>query len=280
MGSDATRSGGRDFRELVRFYLLDHRTYPGKAIDVALLALNLAFVAVFVIETYPLSAATRSLLWDLEVAVSLVFLAEYLLRLYGARDRVGEFFNAYTMVDLIAILPTLSVVLLPVPVAAVNIGFLRVFRIVRVLRFYRFTRDAEFFFGTVSDNALRAMKLLLTVLVLLFVSAGVFYSVEHGVNPDVSTFGDAFYYTVVSLSTVGFGDIVPVTPLGRWITVASILAGIILIPWQASKIIREWASRDKINVTCPNCGLAYHDADASHCKACGHVIYQEYDSRQ
>jgi voltage-gated potassium channel len=267
-------------REVVRFYLLDHRTPLGKAIDVALLGLNLVFVGVFVAETYPLSASARSLLWTLEVAIALVFSAEYLLRLYGARDRATEFFNPYTAVDLIAIVPTLTALVVPLSAVAVDVGFLRVFRVVRVLRFYRFTRDAEFFFGTVSDNALRALKLLLTVQVIFFVSAGLFYSAEHAVNPAIATFGDAYYYTVVTLSTVGFGDILPVTIAGRWITVATILTSIIVIPWQASKIVKEWTYKGKVNVTCPNCGLSYHDPDASHCKSCGHVIYQEFDSRQ
>ncbi|MGQ3411549.1 ion transporter [Natrinema sp. LN54] len=270
--------GTRDFRETVRFYLLDHRTPLGKAIDIALLVLNLVFVAAFVAETYPLSDDLRSLLWGLEVAIAVVFLTEYVLRLYGAEDRFAEFRNPYTMVDLIAILPTFLVAGLPGVATVANVGFLRVVRVVRVLRFYRFTRDAEFFFGTISDNALRALKLLLTVLVLLFVSAGLFYSAEYAANPDVATFGDAFYYVVVALSTVGFGDIVPVTTAGRWITVAAILAGIIVLPWQASKIVREWSHRGTVNVACPNCGLSSHDRDASHCKACGHVIYQEFES--
>lgn len=168
----------------------------------------------------------------------------------------------------------------PVPSGALQIGFLRVLRVVRVLRFYRFTTDAEFFFGTVTDNILRAGKLMLTILVLLFSSAGIFYSVKHTTNPDVMTFGDAFYYAVISLSTTGFGDIIPVTTAGRWVTVGSILAAIIVIPRQAGKFVREWTSREKVNVTCPQCGLEYHEPDASHCKACGHVIYQEFDSRE
>ena len=266
-------------RDVVRFYLLDHRTPPGKAVDIALLALNLVFVGVFVAETYPLPARVEVLLWRAEVAIAFVFLAEYLLRLYGARDRVAEATDPYTVADLIAILPTLVVVALPVPAVAAGAGFLRALRVVRVLRFYRFTRDAEFFFGTVSDNALRAFKLLLTVLVIFFVSAGLFYGVEHAANPDVDTFGDAFYFTVVALSTVGFGDIIPVTGAGRAVTVATILTGIIVIPWQAGRIVREWSSKGKVNVTCPECGLSYHDADASHCKSCGHVIYHEFDSR-
>ncbi|WP_254762223.1 ion transporter [Natrinema marinum] len=275
-----SRARHGDLRQAVRFYLLDHRTWLGKGIDIALLALNLVFVAIFVAETYPLSPSLETLLWNAEIAIAGVFLLEYALRLYGAADRLGEVFNAYTLVDLLAILPTFFVLLWPGAVMVANVGFLRVIRVVRVLRFYRFTKDAEFFFGTVSDNALRALKLLLTVLVLLFVSAGLFYSAEHAVNPAVDTFGDAFYYVVVALSTVGFGDIVPVTAAGRWVTVAAILAGIIVLPWQASKIIREWTRRDKVDVTCPNCGLSAHDRDASHCKACGHVIYQEYDSSE
>jgi voltage-gated potassium channel len=184
-----------------------------------------------------------------------VFGIEYVLRLYGAEDRLAEALNGYTMVDLIAILPTLAVFVAPVSPALLSVSFLRVLRVVRVLRFYRFTADAEFFFGTVSDNTLRGFTLLLTVLVLFFVSAGAFFTVEHRVNPDVSTFGDAFYYTVVAVTTVGFGDIVPMTAAGRWVTVSTIILGIIIIPWQASKIVREWTADDKVNVTCGNCGL-------------------------
>ncbi|WP_276279264.1 ion transporter [Halorussus caseinilyticus] len=277
MAGRATPRDDRDLRESVRFYLLDHQTYLGMAIDVALLALNLAFVGIFVVETYSVSDRTQSLLWQAEVAITGVFLVEYVLRLYGARDRTAEASNPYTVVDLLSILPTLVVLLSPIPSVAADIGFLRVFRVVRVLRFYRFTKDEEFFFGTVEVGTLRAMKLLLTVLVVFFTAAGLFYAAENRANPAIATFGDAFYFTVVALSTVGFGDVVPVTRLGKWVTVSAILAGIILIPWQASRIVRAWTSTEKVDVTCPNCGLSAHDPDASHCKACGHVIYQEYE---
>lgn len=280
MGSRESPRAPSDFRDRVQFYLVDHRTPLGKAIDVWLLVLNLLFVGVFVAQTYSLSATAEAWLWRLEVGIAFVFVIEYVLRLYGARNRLAEFTNPYTMVDLLSVLPTLAVLFLPASVVIVNIGFLRAIRVVRVLRFYRFTEDDEFFFGTVSVGTLRTMKLLLTVLVIFFVSAGLFFSVEHRTNPAVNNFGDAFYYTVVTLTTVGFGDIIPTTWMGRWVTVAGVLTAIILVPWQAGKIVREWTHRGKVNVTCPQCGLSYHDRDASHCKACGHVIYQEYDSRQ
>ncbi|SFR52174.1 ion transporter [Halogeometricum limi] len=266
-----------DARGRVRFYLLDHETRVGKIIDVSLLLLNLAFVAVFVAQTYNISETMRATLWRVEVGIALVFVVEYALRLYGASDRLSEFVNPYTVADLLSVLPTV-LVLLSAPAFITTIGFLRVVRVVRVLRFYRFTRDEEFFFGTVSAGTLRALKLLLTVLVVFFVSAGLFYSAEYQTNPQIGNFGDAFYYVVVALTTVGFGDITPVTQAGRWVTVAAVLAAIVLVPWQAGKIVRAWTAGGHVDVTCPNCGLSKHDPDASHCKACGHVIYQEYES--
>jgi len=281
MDGHGGHSATRTRRDTVRFYLIDHRTTAGKVIDVCLLLLNLVFIGIFVAETYPLSPVQRAALWAAEVAIAAVFVAEYALRLYGARNRLAEATNPYTVVDLLSVLPTFAVFAGPGVVAgAGGLGVLRLLRVVRVLRFFRFTRDEEFFFGTVSVETLRVMKLLVTVAAIFFVSAGLFYDFEHAVNPRVRTFGDAFYFTVVTLSTVGFGDITPATEAGRWVTIAAILAGIILIPWQASKIVREWTHKDKQNVTCPDCGLEYHDADASHCKACGHVIYQEHDSRE
>jgi voltage-gated potassium channel len=281
MGSHAPRPAELTVRELVEFYLLDHETRLGKAIDVALLVLNVVFVSLFVLETYDFAERIRPQLWQLEVFIGLIFLVEYLLRIYGAPSRLAEALNPYTIVDFVTIVPTISVLVLPgITFTALEIGFLRALRIVRFLRFYRFTQDQEFFFGTVSVQQLRVMKLLLTVFTIFFVSAGLFYSFENTVNPGVNNFGDAFYYVVVTITTVGFGDITPMTTGGRWVTVSAILAGIILVPWQISKIVKEWTTREMVNVTCPDCGLEYHDPDASHCKACGHVIYQEFDSRQ
>ncbi|KAB7519714.1 ion transporter [Halosegnis rubeus] len=275
-----TSSAPDSRREQVEFYLLDHETPAGKAVDVGLLVLNLLFVLVLVVDTYPLAPRTEMALLRFEVLVSVVLAAEYVLRIYSASDRVAELFDPYTVIDGVSILPALAVLLVPgLGVGALEVGLLRALRVARVLRFYRFTDDEVFFFGRIEEETLRGLRLLLTVLTIFFISAGLFYAAEHGPNPVVETFGDAFYYVVVTLTTVGFGDIVPVTPLGRWVTVTSILAGVLVVPWQAGRIVREWTTAQKEDVTCPQCGLSYHDPDASHCKACGHVIYQEYDSR-
>ena len=218
----------RSVRERVQFYLLDHETRVGKTVDVSLLVLNVAFLAIVVLETYRVSPLVREALWGLEVGIVFVLSVEYVLRLYGAPDRVSEAFDPYTVVDLLSIVPTLAVLVVPSVTTTLGFGLLRVVRVVRVLSFYRFTRDEEFFFGTVSGETLRVAKLLLTVLTIVFLYAGLFFSFEHRTNPGIATFGDAFYFSVVSLTTVGYGDITPTTSAGRSVTVAAILVGVVV----------------------------------------------------
>ncbi len=275
------KAARHSFREILRFYLIDCKTPLGKFIDVFIIVLNFVICAIVVIETYPVSGATRQVLWKTEVVIVLFFIIEYAARLYGARNRLKRLVDVFSIIDLVAILPTLSLLMLPVFGITPNIDFLRVIRVVRlfrIFRFLRFTADPEFFFGSITNRLLTVVRLVMTVLMIFFISSGLFFHVENHVNPNVRTFGDAFYFTVVALTTVGFGDITPVSESGKWVTVLMILSGIGLIPWQVSRIVREWIRiATKKEAVCQSCGLRYHDKDASHCKSCGHIIYQEYD---
>lgn len=269
------------FRKTLQFYLIDCKTALGKIIDIFIILLNLTICLIIVIETYPVSEATRQLLWQLEVIIVFFFIIEYIARLYAAPSRVRQIVDVYSIIDLVAILPTLSMIFLPLIGITLDIGiigFLRAFRTFRIFRFLRYTADGEFFFGSITTQLLKTTRLFLTVLMIFFISSGLFFWVESGLNPGVKNFGDALYFTVVALSTVGFGDITPVSEAGKWVTVLMILSGIVLIPWQISQIVKEWVRMaTKKETICPKCGLRYHDEDASHCKSCGQVIYQEYD---
>jgi voltage-gated potassium channel len=269
------------FRESLQFYLIDCKTTLGKIIDIFIIFLNLFVCAILVIETYPVSQKIRALLWDLEIIIVVLFIIEYLARLYGAKSRLKQLVNVYSIIDLVAILPTLSLLVLPLFGVTLDFGFIRLIRgirVFRIFRFLRFTADPDFFFGSLNPQILKVVRLFLTIFMIFFISSGLFYYVENNINPGINTFGDAFYFTVVALTTVGFGDITPMSEGGRWVTVLMILSGIIFIPWQVTRIVKEWVRMStKAPVTCPGCGLRYHDQDASHCKSCGHLIYQEYE---
>ncbi|MBW2192851.1 MAG: potassium channel family protein [Deltaproteobacteria bacterium] len=261
--------------------MIDCKTAVGKIIDIFIIFLNLFICLILVIETYPVSEATRRLLWQLEVIIVIFFIIEYVARLYAAQDRFRQLVDIYSIIDLIAILPTLSMIFLPLFGITLDIGFIRfirAFRTFRIFRFLRFTADEDFFFGSITPQLLKVTRLFFIILMIFFISSGLFFYVESSLNSNVQNFGDAFYFTVVALTTVGFGDIIPLSDAGKWVTVLMILSGIVLIPWQISLIVKEWVHMStKKEVICPECGLRYHDEDASHCKSCGHVIYQEYD---
>jgi voltage-gated potassium channel len=252
--------GQMTLRQIIQFYMIDFQTPLGRGIDILIIALNLLVVALFVLNTYEISASQREMLGRLENAVVAIFILEYLLRLYGAPYRWSHVKDIYSIIDLVAILPTLILMALPATFFIHDIKFiqtLRVLTVFRIFRFLRFISQNHLLFGTISQGMINY--------------SGLFYFVENPLNPNVQNFGDAFYFTVVAVSTVGFGDIVPVTQAGRLVTVAMIISGIILIPFQAARIFRAWlmTEQEKKVQICPSCGLDRHDVDARYCKKCG-----------
>jgi len=271
----------RSLRETVNFYMIDFRTPLGRAIDLFIILMNLLVVAVFVLNTYNLSPGTRALLWNLEVAVVGFFIVEYLLRFYGTANRWSYVVDSYSIIDVVAILPTIILIVAPISGFYADIRFvqtIRIFAVFRIFRFLRFVGKDHLLFGAVSLEMLRVVRLVTTILIIFFISSGFFYYAESGVNPLVNDFGDAFYFTVVALSTVGFGDIVPVSGAGRLVAILSIVSGILLIPWQASLVVKEWFKiGSKGMAICYGCGQSEHDLDALYCKRCGKLLKQEQE---
>ncbi len=276
-GQNGGKVGERSFRETVQFYMIDFKTPLGKAIDITIIALNLIAVSIFVLHTYDLSLRQQDMLWRLEIAVVAVFILEYILRLYGAPHRGSHIKDAYSLIDLAAIMPTLILMVMPASSFVYDIRFIQILRVLtvfRIFRFLRFVSKSHMLFGIISQGRINIARLVFSIFIFFFVYSGIFYFVESPLNPKVNNFGDAFYFIVVAVSTVGFGDIVPVTGIGRLTTVVMIISGIILIPFQAARIFRTWISsaREKRVFICSGCGLDRHDADARYCKACGEVL--------
>lgn len=255
-------------RQQLGFYLEDIETPIGKALNLLITGLVVLSSGIFVAETYPLTEGTRSWLDLIDTAILWIFAAEYLIRFWCAGDRVKHFFSLYSIIDLLAILPFF--------VGAFDIQFIRVFRWFRILRLIRFL-EGKTIVGYVSrEDSVIFTRILLTIFIIIFVYSGLIYQVEHPKNSeDFQTFLDAVYFSVATMTTVGYGDVTPATETGRLLTILMILTGIAVIPWQLGDLIKRLVkTSNKIETICPGCGLAYHDADANFCRQCGTKLAQ------
>ena len=250
-------------KQSIAFYLEDIETLPGRAINLIITGLVLLSSAIFVTETYPIPASLRINLKAIDTIILIIFAIEYLLRFWCAKSKIKYFFSFYSVIDLMAILPMF--------LGLVDITFIRILRWFRILRLIRFIEGKNVFGRISTEDTVIFVRILFTLFAIIFIYSGLIYQVEHSVNnKGFSTFLDAVYFSVVTMTTVGFGDVTPISEAGRLMTVLMILTGIALIPWQLGNLIKQFVkTTNQIEMLCPRCSLSLHDAEAQFCKLCG-----------
>lgn len=250
-------------REKTAFYFEDVKTSFGLALNLSILGLILLSSGIFVAQTYPLSPQITTSLRNLDLTILVIFTVEYFLRFWSAVNRRKFFFSLFSIIDLLAILPLL--------LGAIDFSFFRVFRWFRILRIIRFWRLETKLFGIKTEDGVIFLQIFLTLFSLIFVYAGLIYQVEHDVNGGgLKNFFDAFYFVVVTMTTVGYGDVTPLSEVGKAMTLLMILTGVLFIPWQLSELIKQVLKTvNLVQKECSNCSLSRHDPDAKFCKKCG-----------
>jgi voltage-gated potassium channel len=247
-------------------------TPAGKTFDVALIAAILISVAVVMVDSVEAIAAShRTAFRVTEWIFTILFSIEYVLRLITVRKASKYALSFFGIVDLLAVLPTYLSLLLPGGQYLIVIRILRVLRVFRVLKLAQYVGEARTLGAALRASRYKITVFLFTVLTIVVVVGSMMFLIE-GPASGFSSIPRGVYWAIVTLTTVGYGDIHPVTPIGQ--TLASLVMimgyGIIAVPTGIVTVeLAHQAQRKAGGLRCPSCESHYHDGDARFCKACG-----------
>jgi voltage-gated potassium channel len=252
--------------------IFESNTPAGKAFDVGLLVAILVSVLAVMLESVAFIRADYGpLLRAVEWGFTALFTVEFLLRLYAVRKPHLYVLSFYGLVDLLALAPTYLSVLLPGAHSLLVVRVLRLLRIFRVLKLVNFLGEAHVLLTALRSSRRKITVFLGAVLSTVVIMGSLMYLVE-GEKNGFDSIPRGMYWAVVTMTTVGFGDITPKTVLGQFIaSVLMILGyGVLAVPTGIVSVELANAHRHTLNPeACPGCGTEGHDADAAFCKHCG-----------
>ncbi len=256
--------------------IYESNTTAGKTFDIALLLLIIASIGVVMldsVESY--NQRYGHLFFILEITFTILFTIEYILRLVCIKKPLLYMISFLGIIDLLAIIPGYLSIFF---VGAQSLLVLRALRLLRIFRIFKLTHflSEMNFLGTAIRGSLKKITIfMLIVITLVIILGSVMYLVEKDQNSAFQSIPDSVYWAIVTITTVGYGDISPITPQGKLVASLIMLMGYGIIAVPTGIITTEMAMaarRKEKNETCPHCGKEGHDYDARFCKSCGGAL--------
>jgi voltage-gated potassium channel len=259
----------------MRVILFEVETPAGKIFDVALLlVIGVSTIAVLLESVEGVREEHRYLLRVTEWTVTALFTIEYLLRLISLSRPLRYARSFFGLIDLISILPSFLSLLLPGSQSLLVIRAVRLLRIFRVLKLARFLGEANVLAAALRSSLHKISVFLGTIWVIIVILGAAMFLIEGG-SPGFTSIPRSMYWAIVTMTTVGYGDVVPQTVAGQILAsvVMTIGYGIIAIPTGivTAEIVNVSRQRGPLR-NCPSCEAAEHAADARYCRICGHEL--------
>ncbi|MDC5840861.1 ion transporter [Vibrio europaeus] len=247
-------------------------TKAGRAFDLALIVAILSSLIVLVLESIPsIKTSWGTQLRYVEYTFTALFTLEYLLRLYCSPKPAAYAKSFYGVIDLLAILPTYLAFFFPAASFMGVIRALRIMRIFRILKLVRYLQDSNILLRSLLMAKRKIFIFFTTVAILVTIFGALIYVIE-GPKNGFTSIPQSIYWAIVTITTVGYGDLVPQTAFGKAIASMTMLLGYSILAVPTGIITAELnqeMSSHKTLVKCPNCMQTGHDSDALHCKHCG-----------
>jgi voltage-gated potassium channel len=262
--------------------IFGYETKAGRWFDILLILLIVISVSAVLLDSVASVHARHSdLLYRLELIFTILFTLEYALRLYSTPDKRRYIFSFYGVIDLLSILPTYIAFFYPSAVYLIVVRIMRVLRVFRILKLLRYMGEANMLYAALLQARRKIFVFLFSVVTLIIIFGALMFIIEGGEN-GFDSIPQSIYWAIVTITTVGYGDVAPQTPLGQFFAAIAMICGyaIIAVPTgiigaELMQQVQDQKNTPKtLDSECTSCKAMGHDLDARHCKHCGNLIHQ------
>ena len=263
------------FRTKLHEIIYEADTPIGKLFDIILLILIILSIVAVMLESM---ASVKYLYGDeleiIEWVITAFFTFEYIGRIIALKKPIKYVLSFYGIIDLLATLPAFIDLIFPGLHFLVLIRAVRLLRVFRILKLVHFVGASNQLVVALKKSRLKIAVFLFNVIVLCIILGTLMYMIE-GPESGFTSIPTSIYWTIVTLTTVGFGDITPETPFGQFVSMVIMILGYGIIAVPTGLVTAEFMSRDKVHENtqaCRNCCFENHRDDAIYCYHCGHAL--------
>ncbi|WP_370897939.1 ion transporter [Chryseobacterium gossypii] len=245
-------------------------TRLGKLFDIVLLSLILISTAIIMMESvHKLDERFHNTFLVLEWIISIFFSIEYLMRIAVVKNKRNYIFSFFGIIDFLALVPFYLSFFFPVTKYFLIFRMLRMLRIFRIFNLLDFMNDGYLIVRALKNSSRKIYIFLLFLIIFSVIVGSMMFMVEGG-RPGFETIPQSIYWAVVTVTTVGYGDVSPITPMGKFFAVVLMLAGYSIIAVPTGIVTAEMRNkRQNLEKVCDRCGNDDIDDDARYCKQCG-----------
>jgi voltage-gated potassium channel len=266
-------SKNNDWRFRLHEIIYESNTRAGKAFDVALLfAIFTSIIIIMLDSVESYHRAYGEMFYMVEWVFTILFTIEYILRLVSIRTPIRYVFSMLGIIDLIALVPSYLSIFFIGAQSLLVFRALRLLRVFRIFKLGQFLTEINFLKLALKGSVRKISIFLLTVLTLTVILGSIMYLVEKREN-GFSNIPESIYWAIVTITTVGYGDISPITPMGKFVASVVMLIGYAIIAVPTGILTHDLAmaakQKQELPESCPNCSKEGHDHDALFCKYCG-----------
>lgn len=250
-------------------------TKLGLLFDLILLVLIVLSTIIVMMESVSIfDAKLHSLFIFLEIIITIFFTIEYVLRIVTIRNKKSYIFSFFGIIDFLAILPFYLSLFFPITKYFLILRMLRMLRVFRILNLLDFMNDGYLIVRALKHSS-RKIYIFLLFLVIFCVIVGSLMFMVEGHREGFESIPQSIYWAVVTITTVGYGDVSPVTPLGKFLSILLMLSGYSIIAVPTGIVTAEMRNkRQNLEKICGRCGNEDVDDDARYCKICGEKLVQ------